>query len=54
MDSVFIGEFTTVEQELKHEKGKADSLKQSVIRVTQGFLEGELHRWSSLALYLVV
>lgn len=54
MDSVFIGEFKTVEHELKHGEGKAESLKQSAIWVTQGFLEGELHGWSSLALYLVV
>lgn len=39
MGLFFIGEFQTQELELKRRKGKAESLKRSVISVTQDFLE---------------
>lgn len=42
------------EWDLRYEKGKAGSLKQSVICVTQSFLTVGLCGWGDPVLYLVV
>lgn len=53
MSLLFTGKFKVEEWELEHRKGKAESLKWSVIQVTQGFLKGELQGEDSLVFYFI-